>query len=155
MPQLIDTAAQTLMSPMVLFFVLGILAATFRSDLSIPEPIGKALSLYLMLAIGFRGGVELEHGDGGTSILAASLAAVLLSLSLPIIAFLLLRRLSKLDATNAAAIAAHYGSVSVVTFAAAMALLAERGIPFEAYVVGRHQRKAKASARIWPCGKCS
>ena len=120
---------------MVLFFILGLVAASFRSDLSIPEPVSKGLSLYLMLAIGFRGGVELEHGDGGASILAASLAAVLLSFSLPVVAFLLLRRLSKLDATNAAAVAAHYGSVSVVTFAAAMAILSERGIPFEAYVV--------------------
>ena len=57
MESLIDTALATLMSPMVLFFILGLLAATFRSDLAIPEPVSKGLSLYLMLAIGFRGGV--------------------------------------------------------------------------------------------------
>jgi len=136
MHALIDTALGTLMSPMVLFFVLGLLAATLRSDLAIPEPIGKGLSLYLMLAIGFRGGVELTHGhDLGTSILWACLAAVVLSLALPVLGYLLLRSVTKLDPTNAAAVAAHYGSVSVVTFAAAMTLLEQRGIPFEAYVV--------------------
>jgi hypothetical protein len=135
MQSLIDTALATLMSPMVLFFVLGLLAATFRSDLAIPEPVSKGLSLYLMLAIGFRGGVELEHGYFGAGIIWACLAAVLLSLTLPVLGYLLLRRVTKLDPTNAAAVAAHYGSVSVVTFAAAMTLLEQRGVPFEAYVV--------------------
>lgn len=136
MSELIETAVGTLMSPMVLFFVLGLAAATLRSDLAIPEPISKGLSLYLMLAIGFRGGVELEHGHGfGASIIWACLAAVLLSLALPVLGYLLLRGVTKLDPTNAAAVAAHYGSVSVVTFAAAMTLLEQRGVPFEAYVV--------------------
>jgi hypothetical protein len=135
MHSLIDTALGTLMSPMVLFFVLGLVAATLRSDLAIPESIGKGLSLYLMLAIGFRGGVELEHSHFGGSILWACLAAVLLSLALPVLGYVLLRSVTKLDPTNAAAVAAHYGSVSVVTFAAAMTLLEQRGIPFEAYVV--------------------
>ena len=135
MYELIDTALGTLTSPMVLFFVLGLLAGAFRSDLAIPEPVGKGLSLYLMLAIGFRGGVELEHGHYGMSIIWACIAAVLLSLVLPVLGYLLLRRVTKLDPTNAAAVAAHYGSVSVVTFAAAMTLLEQRGIPFEAYVV--------------------
>ena len=88
-----------------------------------------------MLAIGFRGGAELEHGHGGGAILWACLAAVLLSFTLPVLGYVLLRHITKLDPTNAAAIAAHYGSVSVVTFAAAMTLLEQRGIPFEAYVV--------------------
>jgi hypothetical protein len=135
MHELIETAVGTLTSPMVLFFILGLLAGAFRSDLAIPESIGKGLSLYLMLAIGFRGGVELDHGHFGVSILWACVAAVLLSLALPILGYLLLRRVTKLDPTNAAAVAAHYGSVSVVTFAAAMTLLEQRGIPFEAYVV--------------------
>lgn len=135
MPDLIENALQTLVSPMVLFFLLGLLGGFVRSDLSIPEPLSKGISLYLMLAIGFRGGVELQHGQGGLTILAGCLVAVALSFSLPLLAFVLLQRLARVDRVNAAAVAAHYGSVSVVTFAAAMTLLNERGIPFEAYVV--------------------
>lgn len=128
-------AVQTLLSPVTLFFLLGGVAGRLKSDLSIPEPISKGIALYLMVAIGFRGGVELSHGGAGSSALTALIVGVALSLALPFVAYLLLRSATRLDVTNAASVAAHYGSVSVVTFAAAVAVLNQQGEPFEPYLV--------------------
>ena len=130
-----STALQNLVSPIILFFVLGIVAGVLKSSLTIPETLTKSVSLYLMMAIGFRGGVELSHNGFGGSILAAVFAAVALSALLPVLAYALLRWTTQLDVTNAAAVAAHYGSVSVVTFATAIALLTLQGQPFEPYIV--------------------
>lgn len=131
----LEIAAGNLLSPMVLFFALGAAAASLRSDLAVPEAIGKGLALYLMLAIGFKGGAELAaNGTAGTVALALLLALVL-SLGLPVVAYALLRSLTRLDIRNAAAIAAHYGSVSIVTFVAATGFLQDRGIQYEGYVV--------------------
>ncbi|MBE7638235.1 sodium-dependent bicarbonate transport family permease [Sneathiella sp. P13V-1] len=105
-----------LFSPVILFFLLGALAAFARSDLSIPEPLSKALSLYLMCAIGLKGGILVaENGFTAEMFLAAG-AGLLLSVLIPVMAFGILKSFGKLDRTNAAAVAAHYGSVSVVTF---------------------------------------
>lgn len=135
MDTLLQLAIGNLVSPMVLFFALGLAAGWLKSDLAIPEPISKGLSLYLMLAIGFKGGVELaSNGVAGTVALALILALAL-SFSLPLLAFALLRAATRLDIPNAAAIAAHYGSVSVVTFVAATGFLGYRGVPYEGYVV--------------------
>ena len=135
---MIDTlqiAVGNLLSPMVLFFALGALAGALKSDLAIPEAVSKGVSLYLMLAIGFKGGAELAgDGDAG-AIMAALAAAIVLSFSLPAIAFGLLRKLTRLDPINAAAIAAHYGSVSIVTFVAATGFLTLLGVPYEGHVV--------------------
>jgi hypothetical protein len=135
---MIDTlhiAVGNLLSPMVLFFALGVIAGALRSDLAIPEAVSKGVSLYLMLAIGFKGGAELAgNGDAG-AIMAALAAAIALSFSLPVLAFGLLRKLTRLDPTNAAAIAAHYGSVSIVTFVAATGFLTLLGVAYEGHVV--------------------
>jgi len=130
-----STAAQNLLSPVILFFLLGILAGVLKSSLTIPESLSKSVSLYLMMAIGFRGGVELSHNGFGGSIALACLSAVVLSAVLPILAYALLRWTTPLDSTNAAAVAAHYGSVSVVTFATAIAALNHQGERFEPYIV--------------------
>ena len=130
-----STALQNLVSPIILFFLLGIVAGVLKSSLTIPETLTKSVSLYLMMAIGFRGGVELSHSGFGGSILAAVLAAVALSALLPVVAYALLRWTTQLDVTNAAAVAAHYGSVSLVTFATAIALLNLQRQPFEPYIV--------------------
>ena len=135
MNDVINTAVSNLLSPIVLFFVLGFAAARLGSDLAIPEPISKAISLYLMLAIGFRGGVELSHAGLSIPVVVTLLSAAALSFSMPLLAYVLLRPISGLDRTNAAAIAAHYGSVSVVTFATAAAFLTQRGIGYEGYSV--------------------
>lgn len=135
MDAFLQLAASNLLSPIILFFALGAAAAFLKSDLTIPETIGKALSLYLMVAIGFKGGYELGL-TGATATVSLALAlALVLSLALPVLAFALLRLLTSLDICNAAAIAAHYGSVSIVTFVAATGYLQDRAIPYEGYVV--------------------
>ena len=122
-----------LLSPPVLFFFLGALAVAVRSDLEVPQPIPKLLSLYLLLSIGFKGGVELrESGDDGGA-LTALLAAIVMSIVVPLYAFAFLRR--RLDVNNAAALAAAYGSVSAVTFITASAFLRRIGVPFGGYMV--------------------
>ncbi len=111
-------ASQNLLSPPILFFVLGLLAAFVRSDLALPEAISKALSLYLVMAIGFKGGVQLSEGGDG-SVAGLLIAGIILSAILPLISFALLRTTTRLGGIDSAAIAAHYGSISIVTFIAA------------------------------------
>ncbi len=110
-----DLAFQNLLSPMVLFFALGLLAAFARSDLSVPEAIAKLLALYLLLSIGFRGGAEVAHHGLTVQLVATVGAGILLSFVIPFIAFALLRKTTSLNATDAAAVAGHYGSISAVT----------------------------------------
>ncbi len=126
---------ETLLSPVILFFVLGALAAFARSDLSIPEPLSKALSLYLMCAIGLKGGVLVSDNGMTMDLLLAAIAGLVLSCLIPIGAFALLRSFGKLETTNAAAVAAHYGSVSVVTFVAGNQLLTDAGTPPAGYMI--------------------
>ena len=110
-------AVDALLQPVVLFFLLGALAALARSDLAIPEAVAKGISLYLMMSIGLRGGGEVAESGFTHDMVLAGGAGLALSFLLPLPAFWLLRTLGQLDRTNAAAVAAHYGSVSVVTFA--------------------------------------
>ena len=132
---LFDLASQNLLSPMVLFFVLGLLAAVARSDLSIPEAVAKLLALYLMMSIGFRGGAEVGH-HGLTAKLGAAVAAgVALSFLTPVAAFAVLRLVSRLGTVDAAAVAAHYGSISAVTLVAVTGVLTQMGVPFEGYLI--------------------
>lgn len=129
-------AFQNLLSPMVLFFVVGLVAAFARSNLSVPEAVAKFLSLYLLMSIGFRGGAEAAH-HGLTPQLVASIGAgVALSFSIPVLAYAILRRTTRLNAIDAAAVAGHYGSISAVTFAAVTGALTQLGLPFEGYMVG-------------------
>jgi hypothetical protein len=132
---MLELALQNLLSPMVLFFALGAFAALARSDLAVPEPIAKLLALYLLLSIGFRGGAEVAH-HGLTAQLLASLAAgVLLSFAVPFLAYAILRFISRLNAVDAAAIAAHYGSISAVTLLAVTGFLTQIGVAFDGYMV--------------------
>lgn len=129
------TAIQALTSPVVLFFVLGLLAAFARSDLQIPEAIAKGMSLYLMAAIGLKGGIEVaESGLDGT-VLAALAAGIGAGLIMPIYAYWLLKGFGKLGRINAAAVAAHYGSISVVTFVTAVEIYTIQGNPPQGYMV--------------------
>jgi hypothetical protein len=118
----------------VLFFALGFGAGIARSDLSIPDALAKSLSLYLMVAIGLKGGFALATGGAAAGLVPALAGGVLLGLLLPIPAFGLLRTMTRLDRETAAAVAAHYGSVSVVTFAAMTGALALRGVPAEGFM---------------------
>jgi hypothetical protein len=124
---------QNLVSAPVLFFFLGILAVVLGSDLEIPSPLPKLFSLYLLLAIGFRGGVELVHSGLGSLVLLTIGAAVLMSVLVPISSFLLLR--TQLDPYNAAAVAASYGSISAVTFITAQSFLNVLKVPFDGFMV--------------------
>ncbi|NQV11196.1 MAG: sodium-dependent bicarbonate transport family permease [Cyanobacteria bacterium] len=124
---------QNLLSPPVLFFALGVIAVLVRSDLEIPAPIPKLFSLYLLLAIGFRGGVELHRSGLGSQVVVTVLAAMLMSVLVPIYCFFVLRQ--RLDRFNAAAIAATYGSISAVTFITAESFLDVTGTPHDGFMV--------------------
>ena len=128
-------AAANLTSPPVLFFALGIFAGVARSDLSVPQAVAKGLALYLMLAIGFKGGVEVSKAGLTPDLLLAALAGVVLSFSMPLIAYGLLRAFTKLDRTTAAASAAHYGSISVVTFVAGAEFLTLSGLVYSGHMI--------------------
>jgi len=122
-----------LLQPAILFFLLGALAVAVRSDLEIPESVLKILSLYLLFALGFKGGVELQHTVWSMAIVTPLVAAVVASFLMPLIVYPIVRR--KFDVVNSAAIAATYGSVSAVTFMTAASYLSARGMPFGGYMV--------------------
>jgi len=124
----ISASLALLTSPAILFFFIGAAAAFARSDLTIPEPVSKALSLYLMLCIGFKGGVEARAAGLSGDLLAAGTIGVALSALMPILAIFILKRTSRLDRPTICALAATYGSVSVVTFAAGQQHLTTLGL---------------------------
>ena len=135
MSSILHLAAANLISPIILSFALGLLAAFARSDLTIPEAVAKGMSIYLLFAIGFKGGASVaSHGVDATLLLAVG-AGVILSFGLPLIAFALLKVMTNLSRTDAAAVAAHYGSISIVTFVAATSVLEGRMIDAEGYMV--------------------
>ena len=128
---------QSLLDPAVLFFVFGVLAGLMRSNLEIPPAISKFLPLYLLMALGLKGGFALSQ-SGLTPSVATSLGlAVLLAIVVPLLGYLVLRRM--LSGFDAAAIAATYGSVSAVTFVTAVQYLETHSIPF-----GGHMAAAMA-----------
>jgi uncharacterized protein len=135
MTEILSLAAGNLISPIVLCFALGLGAALVRSDLSIPEAAAKTLSIYLLFAIGFKGGVSMSEQGLDAAVGLSLLAGVALSALLPLLAYALLRGMSGLGPVDAAAVAGHYGSISIVTFVAATSVLADRGLPSEGYMV--------------------
>lgn len=135
MPDILNALAGNLLVPTILFFILGLVAASIRSDLSIPAGAAKFMSLYLLLAIGFKGGSSLGEYGLQPDLFWTIGAGVILSFVGPFIAFGLLRVMTRLDAVNAAAVAGHYGSISIVTFVAATSLLDLIGLPFDGYMV--------------------
>ncbi len=120
-------------SPPVLFFFLGALAAIVKSNLRVPKAITKLLSLYLLWAIGFRGGVELLHGGTGSEVLISLGLAIFMALTTPVYTYFILRK--KLDPPNAAALSATYGSISAVTFMTACTVLDSKGIMHGGHMV--------------------
>lgn len=122
-----------LTSPPLLFFFLGGLAVLARSDLEIPGQVAKFLSLYLLFAIGFKGGVALSESDIDSTVLFTLLSAMVLSAVIPLFTFALLQR--RLPVADAAAIAATYGSVSAVTFVTAAGYLDMQGVEWSGYLV--------------------
>ena len=135
MEQIIALAATNLLSPIILSFALGVAAALARSDLSIPEAVAKGMSIYLLFAIGFKGGVSVADHGIDAKLGLSLLAGIILSAGLPIIAFALLRVMSRLSTVDSAAVAAHYGSISIVTFVAGTSVLDSSGFAAEGYMV--------------------
>ena len=135
MSDFLSLAGQNLLSPIILSFVLGLLAALARSDLNIPEAVAKGMSIYLLFAIGFKGGASVASYGLDARLGFSLLAGIILSALLPIIAFGLLKVMTGMSRLDAAAVAAHYGSISIVTFVAATSVLEGRGIPSEGYMV--------------------
>jgi hypothetical protein len=124
----------TLTSPIILFFALGLAAGFARSDLAIPEAVAKGLAIYLMAAIGLKGGVSVAETGLVPELGLAALGGVILSFLLPLPAYWLLRSAGRLDGVNAAAVAAHYGSVSLVTFVTATEMLEGIGLVVPGYM---------------------
>lgn len=133
--ELLELICQNLLSPHLLFFALGVASGLLKSDLAIPEQLGKFLFIYLMLAIGFGGGVaiaETAHVD--TSVLLTILGGLFMGFLQPFVSFFCLRSTTQLDKLTAAAVAAHYGSISMVTFVAAVNFLEFKSVPYAGYI---------------------
>ena len=122
-----------LLNPPVLFFFLGAAACLVGSDLEIPQPLPKFFSLYLLLSIGFKGGVELSKSGVNAHVAWTLAAAMGMAVLVPAVTFFVLRK--KMDAYNAAAVAATYGSISAVTFIAATSFLGLLNLKFSGHMV--------------------
>jgi len=123
----------SLLAPPILFFLLGMAATLMRSELEIPQPITRAMTLYLLFAIGMHGGVELSKSGVSLAILLPLLAGMASSALVPLITFYVLRR--RVAPVDAAGIAATYGSISAVTFITASSFLRDQGVAFGGHMV--------------------
>ncbi|MEM6395026.1 MAG: sodium-dependent bicarbonate transport family permease [Bacteroidota bacterium] len=124
---------ENLTNPALLFFMLGIIATQIKNDLKIPDGSSKFISIYLLLCIGFKGGNELAHSYFDFEIFSGMALGMFMALSVPVVAYAVLR--TKLNAYNAGAVAAAYGSVSAVTFVTAISFLEFEGIDFDGYMI--------------------
>jgi len=129
----LNLLAENLTNPALLFFILGILSVQLKSDLEIPKTSSKFISLYLLFAIGFKGGQELAHSAFNGDIIWSIVFGIFIAVMIPCIAFFILKR--RLTVENSGAIAAAYGSVSAVTFVTAVAFLEMQGIDFGGHMV--------------------
>ena len=128
----LQALAANLLSPAVLFFALGLTAALLRSDLKFPEALYVTLTIYLLTALGFKGGVAISEA-GLAKVIVPALAAMALGALIPLWVYPLLRFGGRLAPVDAAAVAAHYGSVSAVTFITATNYLKSINVPYESY----------------------
>ena len=128
-----DILRANLLSPIALAFALGVVARLVRSEFSLPKDLYTGLSVYLLFALGLKGGVELSHA-GFATIARPALATLLLGAITPVVAYLALRRLGRFSIVDSAGIAAHYGSVSAVTYIAASQFVAARGLTIEGFM---------------------
>ncbi|MCE2907585.1 MAG: sodium-dependent bicarbonate transport family permease, partial [Burkholderiaceae bacterium] len=125
-----DLLLTNLLQPIVLAFLLGALAGFVRSELELPEAVIKLLSIYLLFSLGLTGGRELAKAEMA-DVLPLLGITLLMTFGIPTLAYHVARRMGGFDISNAAAIAAHYGSVSTATFFASMAFAAAMGTPAE------------------------
>lgn len=132
---LASTLADNLLTAPVVAFVIALLATLLKFDIRLPDSMYPILSTFLLLAIGLKGGRSLAESSL-SDLWKPLLGALVLGVITPLIAFALFRLLGKVDVTNSAALAAHYGSVSAVTFTVVLASLETREISYEGYVAG-------------------
>lgn len=123
----------SILSPMVLAFLLGIVASRLKSDLKYPDSLYQSLTLYLLIAIGLKGGYKLSLA-AFDEVIWPAIAAILLCCLIPLWTYGVMRKAGRFSIPNAAALAAHYGSVSAVTFSAALAFHESLGISFEGFM---------------------
>jgi uncharacterized protein len=129
---MMEIVMQNFLSPVVLFFLLGLIAALFRSDLTFPKGLSEGLSIYLMIAIGIKGGMELS-GYSIVNIARPILGTLFLGTVIPVIALVFLRMM-RMDLKNSIALAATYGSVSIVTYGAAIDFLHNSSTDYEGFM---------------------
>ncbi|MGB1226483.1 MAG: sodium-dependent bicarbonate transport family permease [Poseidonibacter sp.] len=129
----LDIILQNILNPPILFFFLGMLAVFFKSELSIPQPLPKLFSLYLLIAIGLHGGYELSQSGIDIYIFKSLGLAVFMATLVPIYSYFILR--IKLDTYNAVAVAATFGSISAVTFITGITYLQTIGVEYGGYMV--------------------
>ncbi|MCP8615370.1 sodium-dependent bicarbonate transport family permease [Salirhabdus salicampi] len=127
-----EIVLQNLLSPVVLFFILGILAALCKSDLKFPSGLSEGLSIYLLIAIGIKGGVELSHYSI-ESVIGPITGTLFLGSIIPFITLFIMKCL-KIDLYNSIGIAATYGSISIVTYGAALSFLDKNGTSYEGFM---------------------
>lgn len=123
---------QNLLSPVVLFFVLGLIAAIFKSDLKFPDGLSEGLSIYLLIAIGIKGGIELSHYSL-EAVFVPILGALFLGIAIPLITLFIMKTI-KMDLKNSIGLAATYGSISIVTYGAAITFLDKSGTSYEGFM---------------------
>jgi hypothetical protein len=130
---LLEAALTNITSIPVLAFVLGLLAVAIKSDLRLPEALYQGLSIYLLLGIGIKGGVALSEANV-SEVALPILGTLALGVTIPVLAFWVVGKFTKLDAINRGALAAHYGSTSLVTFSAALIFLDSQAVQYEGFV---------------------
>jgi hypothetical protein len=129
----LDLLLTNLLQPIVLAFLLGTLAGAVKSELELPEAVVKLLAIYLLFSLGMTGGRELAKAEMD-SLWPLLGITVLMTFAIPTLAYIVTRRLGRMDISNSAAIAAHYGSVSTATFFASMSFATAMGTPAEGYM---------------------
>jgi len=129
----LDLLSSNLLQPIVLAFVLGAIGGFVKSELELPEAVIKLLSIYLLFSLGLTGGRELAKAEIG-AVLPLVAVTLCMTFAIPSVVYLVTRRVGGMDISNAAAIAAHYGSVSTATFFASMAFATAMGTPAEGYM---------------------
>lgn len=127
-----DIVVRNLTSPAILFFLLGLIAALVKSDLKFPKGLSETLSIYLLIAIGLKGGIELS-GQSFAELVRPLVGTLFLGIFIPVVIFVICRKMG-IDRKNATAIAATYGSVSIVTFGAAISFLDLTHTTYEPYI---------------------
>lgn len=129
----ISLATSNFVSVPVLVFILGVISVRLKADLRLPDPVYQAISIYLLFAIGLKGGVALR-ASSASEVLVPIAVSIILGVAIPLIAFGVLTILTKLNGVDRGAMAAHYGSTSLVTFTAALVFLESAGISYEGFM---------------------